>query len=341
MMADMADPTARTLRLLELLQSAPQRTVAELADRLGADERTVRRDVRRLTAAGVDVESVRGRYGGYRLAAGARVLPVTFTGEETVAVLLGLARDQAGSDGQDVAAQTALAKVRRAMRPRDAERSDAALRVLARGAPEAAPRPDPAVVLTLADAVDAWRVVELRYASAGGTPTRRTVHPHGLVAHARRWYLVALDTGSGERRAYRVDRIRTARPLAGTFEAPPPLDAASWLTEHFATAAYTWTVVLHVHATADQVRAHLPPSVARLAPLDPAPGGGPGGSGTPWLRAEIRAERLDWIPGVLAALGCEVRIEGPAELRHLVRATAAQLLAAASGPGGAGEVAAG
>lgn len=331
MMAPVADPTARTLQLLDLLQSAQQRTVAELADRLGVDERTVRRDVRRLAAAGVEVESVRGRYGGYRLASSARVLPVTFTGEEAVAVVLGLARGGSAPAGQDVAAQTALAKVRRAMRRADAARADAALGVIARGGSEAGPRPDPAVMLTLADAVASSRVVELRHHGDGRPSTRRVVHPYGVVARERRWYLVASDTGSGEDRAFRVDRIRSARSLAETFSEPGPRDPASWLTEHFASADYTWTVVLHVRATEDHIRAHLPPSVARLEPQGP----GWGTAGPPWHRAEIRAQSLDWIPAVVAALGCEVRVEGPEELRERLRAVAARLLdAAAGGPPG-------
>src|ERR1700721_974132 len=62
----MARPTARVLALLELLQSGGVRTVAELAGRLGVDERTVRRYVDHLIDLDVPVESVRGRYGGYR-----------------------------------------------------------------------------------------------------------------------------------------------------------------------------------------------------------------------------------------------------------------------------------
>ena len=63
----MARPAARVLTLLELLQSGGVRTVAELADRLGVDGRTVRRYVDHLLDLDVPVESVRGRYGGYRL----------------------------------------------------------------------------------------------------------------------------------------------------------------------------------------------------------------------------------------------------------------------------------
>src|SRR5260221_8820357 len=60
----MARPTARVLSLLELLQSGGVRTVAELAGRLGVDERTVRRYAGHLIDLDVPVESVRGRYGG-------------------------------------------------------------------------------------------------------------------------------------------------------------------------------------------------------------------------------------------------------------------------------------
>src|SRR2546429_5229789 len=60
----MARPAARVLTLLELLQSGGVRTVAELAGRLGVDERTVRRYVDHLLDLDVPVESVRGRYGG-------------------------------------------------------------------------------------------------------------------------------------------------------------------------------------------------------------------------------------------------------------------------------------
>ena len=86
----MARPTSRVLALLELLQSGGTRSVAELAARLGVDERD-RAPVRRSPARhGVPVESVRGRYGGYRLAAGYRMPPLMLGDDEALAVLLGL-----------------------------------------------------------------------------------------------------------------------------------------------------------------------------------------------------------------------------------------------------------
>jgi predicted DNA-binding transcriptional regulator YafY len=79
----MARPTAQVLTLLELLQSGGIRTMAELADRLGVDGRTVRRYVGHLIDLDVPVESVRGRYGGYRLAPGYRMPPLTQRDFET------------------------------------------------------------------------------------------------------------------------------------------------------------------------------------------------------------------------------------------------------------------
>ena len=52
----MSRPAGRVLALLELLQSGGLRTVAELAERLGVDERTVRRYVDHLIDLDIPVE---------------------------------------------------------------------------------------------------------------------------------------------------------------------------------------------------------------------------------------------------------------------------------------------
>jgi predicted DNA-binding transcriptional regulator YafY len=58
----MAKPLARVLALLGILQGGGTRTLRELADRLGVDERTVRRYIDHLLDLDVPVESVRGRW---------------------------------------------------------------------------------------------------------------------------------------------------------------------------------------------------------------------------------------------------------------------------------------
>ncbi|GLJ62011.1 transcriptional regulator [Microbacterium barkeri] len=322
----MADTTARALRLLDLLQSAHQRTVGELADRLGVDERTIRRDMARLVDLGLPVETQRGRYGGYRLAPGERFLPLMFSAEEAVAVYLGLVRAQAASGDPEIAAQTALTKIRRALPAAEAERVDALLGATMRTPQGGAAAPDPAITLTLAEAVASRQALDLRYVNRHGALSRRVVHPHGLVAHGDRWYLIAFDTDREEERTFRVDRVRSARSLRETF-APPRRPDAEGLLDRFADADYRWEVVLRIRATEDRIRPHLPRSVARLERLDD--GEGATEDGLPWYRAEIHAESLDWLPPVIAALDCEVTIDGPDELRDRVRAAAARMSRAA------------
>src|ERR1700722_11682585 len=210
----MSRPTGRVLTLLELLQSGGIRTVAELADRLGVDGRTVRRYVDHLVDLDVPVESVRGRYGGYRLAPGFRMPPLMLGDDEALAVLLGLiAGRQTGlATAAGTASDTAAAKIRRVLPARLARRLDAVLSSLAFTAPPGqAPAPDAAVLLSIADAVRHHRPVSIRYTAADGRRSERTLHPYGLVAHSGRWYVTGLDPGIAQDRTFRLDRITDTR----------------------------------------------------------------------------------------------------------------------------------
>src|SRR4249919_2875624 len=107
--AGMAKPLARVLALLDILQTGGTRTLRELSDRLGVDERTVR------------------RYVGYRLAPGYRMPPLMLTDDEAVAVLLGLVGTRRATLQPDtaVAVESATAKVHRVLPRALAGRLDA------------------------------------------------------------------------------------------------------------------------------------------------------------------------------------------------------------------------
>ncbi|MGW5695810.1 helix-turn-helix transcriptional regulator [Streptomyces asiaticus] len=322
----MPRPTARVLTLLELLQSGGTRTVAELADRLGVEGRTVRRYVDQLIDLDVPVESVRGRYGGYRLAPGYRLPPLMLSDDEALAVLLGLvAGRRAGlTTTQHTASETASAKIRRVLPQHIARRLDTLLEALAfTDRPGAVDTPDAGVLLTIADAVRHRRPVSIRYTDRDGRRSDRTLHAYGIVAHAGRWYVTGQDARIGEDRTFRLDRIADARTLPGSFEAPADPDPAQRVLSGFATAEYRHEVTLRIHGTVDQIRAHLPVSVASLEEHEPA--AGQDRATERWLRVELRAERLDWLPPVLASLDRPFIIERPDELRDLVIALADRL----------------
>ena len=380
----MARPTTHVLTLLELLQSGGTRTTAELASRLGVDERTVRRYVDHQVDLDVPVESVRGRYGGYRLAAGYRLPPLMLSDDEALAVLLGLvAGRRAGlATATGTASETAAAKIRRVLPGPLARRLDAVLESLAfTAAPGESAVPEAPVLLAVADAVRHRRPVSIRYTAADGRRSERTLHPYGLVAHSGRWYVTGADPGRGEDRTFRLDRITEARALPGSFEPPPGPDPAHRVLSGLAATPYRHQVTLQIKGTPDQIRTKLPASIATIqdpppteapppeartpepppaaalppeppptaapppeaeappseaeAPPAAAPPSEPPPAGTPpeetarWLRVELRAERLDWLPPLLASLDLPFVIERPAELRDLVQALAGRLSASA------------
>ncbi|WP_203752438.1 helix-turn-helix transcriptional regulator [Actinoplanes cyaneus] len=297
----MTRPTARVLTLLELLQSGGVRTLADLAERLGVDARTVRRYVQHLVDLDIPVESVRGRYGGYRLARGHRLPPLMFGDDEAVAVLLGLT----GRSG--TAAQTAAAKLRRVL----PARLDALHDTLESTSPSTE-APDGAILLPLAAAVRDHQPVRL---------DERTFFPYGVVVHRGRWYVTGFDPAAGERRSFRLDRITGVRALPGSFDPPPAgYDAAESLLIGFATAGYRHEVRLRVRATPAQLRTRLPASLAVIRSTD-----------GPWLHIDMRVESLDWVPAVLASLDRPFVIEHPPELRTLVAGLATRLAGYAAG----------
>ncbi len=336
--------TARVLALLEILQGGGTRTVPELAARLGVDERTVRRYVAHLLDLDIPVDAVRGRYGGYRLAPGYRMPPLMLTDEEALAVLLGLLSGQRGGPGATsgasaAAGESAAAKVRRVLPVALRRRLEALLETADfTDRPRPATPPQAAVLLELAEAVRGRRPVAFAYTDRKGNDSARTVLPYGLVAHSGRWYLTGPGQDGGEMRIFRLDRITSVRPLSGSFELPDGFDPAATVLDHLSRTPWTHDVSLRVRSSIEYLRDRLPAGIAALSEdgSDDGPGGGAGdgpdgepGDGTAdgpgWVHVRIRAERLDWLPPVLAALDRPFVIERPAELRDLVRALARRL----------------
>ncbi|MEV6911545.1 YafY family protein [Amycolatopsis sp. NPDC051071] len=318
----MTRPIARVLALLEILQTGGTRTVAELAGRLDVDERTVRRYVEHLLDLDIPVRSVRGRYGGYRLAPGYRMPPLMFTDEEALAVLLGLvAGRRAGLITTSVAAaESAVAKVRRVLPETLGRRLDALLATADFTTPaRQALSAEAEVLLTVAEAARDRRPVELAYLAGHGGASERVVHPYGVVAHSGRWYLTGFDSASGEVRTFRVDRIKNVEKHAGTFEVPSGFDPAERVLTALAETPHRHDVSVRIEAAPEQIRAVFPPSIATLEPDGE------------WVRTRIRAQRLDWIPPLLAALDRPFVIERPDDLRDLVSALAVRLAARARG----------
>jgi predicted DNA-binding transcriptional regulator YafY len=324
----MTRPTARVLALLETLQSGGTRTVADLAARLEVDERTVRRYVEHLRDLEIPVRSVRGRYGGYRLAPGFRMPPLMLTDEEALAVLLGLlaGRRSGLAAASAAAADSAAAKLRRVLPETLGRRLDDLLQTADFTAPERAVVPPEArVLLLLAEAARHRQPVAITYADRAGRASERIVHPYGIVAHSGRWYVTGADSRSGEIRSFRLDRVSAPAVRAGSFEVPAGFDPAEQVVSGIARAPWAYAVALRIQDAVPHLRTRFPAGIATVHDIPGAPAPGPDRPGLPWLRVRLRAQQLDWVAAELAALDRPFVIEDPPELRALVQALARRL----------------
>lgn len=165
----------------------------------------------------------------------------------------------------------------------------------------------------LAAAVDERRRVCFDYTSASSGRTRsRTVEPHALRMSEGAWYLDAHEPATGQRRTFRLARIRGGVTLltdAGAFEVPQEDHEDE---DRVALLGVAPGRALQLRARALPESASASPGQEDTAPLPAVPPG--------WeVIAVSYADRLAFA-GSLAALGQGVVVLAPAGLRRDVLA---------------------
>ena len=271
----------------------------------------MRRYVTSLQELGIPVESLRGRYGGYRLARGYRLPPLMFTDDEAVAVAVTLATSSAQSVmGEPSAADRALAKLSRVLPGPLQGRVDTLLGAVdGLTGQSTGPTLDADTTLTLAAAVRARRRVRICYAARQGEVTTREVDAYALVVQARRWYLVGHDRLRDALRTFRVDRITSATQLREGFVPPGGFDAVAHVRQQLAFDAWTHRAVVWLDTDVESAR--------RLVPGEVVPDGG-------GALVECGLEDLDAMARLLSGLPWDFVVRAPDALlealdRHLDR----------------------
>ncbi|MCW2569907.1 MAG: hypothetical protein JWN54_4004 [Mycobacterium sp.] len=251
----MLNTSARLLQLLVMLQSRPEWTAVELADRLGVAPRTIRRDVDRLRELGYPVNGLRGTTGGYRLGAGSALPPLLLNDEEAVATALGLQMSTMNSvAGIGDAALRALTKLRQVLPSRLHHRVDS-LQHATEHAYHVRTTVDVSVLVAIADACSRHERMRFDYRTHDGTELRREVEPHRLVSLDGRWYLVAWDPERDGWRTFRADRLRPKTPNGPRFsERELPAGGAADMVAKGVAGVLTpvWARV-RMHAPAEQI----------------------------------------------------------------------------------------
>lgn len=316
-------PTARALRALAVLQSGSGVTAARLADELGVTERAARRYVAVLREAEIPVESVRGRYGGYRLGRGIRLPPLTFSATEALGLVMAVLDGNHPAADADDPVGSALGKLIRALPGHVGRQADIMLRHAATAPDHGAARPDRAITSALVTATAEQRRTRIAYRTASGRAWEEQVDPWAVVVRHGRWYLLCHSHRADAVRTYRIDRIASVAGCDGEVVPPPDdVDYADLLERHLGTGWEFDTRVVF-DAPYEQVAAYVRPPMGRLEPAD---------HGTRCVLTGSTSNPAMYAGEWLAAIPLPFRVEGGPELRGAVDGVAERLATSLSHP---------
>lgn len=309
----------RLVAILLMLQRRGRVTASEVAEELEVSERTARRDLDALGAAGLPVYATQGRGGGWHLAGDGRTDLSGLSVSEARALFL-VAGPRAGATKEVRAALRKLVRALPEPMRASAEAASTAMVIDPAGwqQPRFPARAEPPLLDAVQRAVIDARQVLLAYKARDGKDTNRIVHPLGVVAKGATWYLIA-DTDGG-RRTFRVDRIGTIEPTTEPVVRPVgfKLDEAWQLVVDRVELLRT-PIVAHCSADPALLRYLRFVFGSRVAFGEPLADGR--------IAVEIRTQTIEALSVELAGFGASVLAHDPPELLEALRSIGRDLIA--------------
>jgi predicted DNA-binding transcriptional regulator YafY len=309
---------SRLLSIQMLLQTRGRLSASQLAAELEVSPRTVLRDIDQLSAAGVPVWADRGRDGGFQLREGWRTQLTGLTDKEAQALFLAGLPSAATALGLGHASASAQLKMLASLPPAlqaDAQQVSARLHVDTLDWFRDASAPEH--LQSVANAVWHQHAMTMRYESWSGERDY-AVKPLGLVLKAGVWYMVAqAPSPAKEPRTYRLSNILSLSVQDKIFKRPKRFDLARFwqtATKRFETDIYTATAQVRLTARGMKLLKQVSPAIqqalintAVLDARDPN-----------WSNCEIPIESISHATNQLLALGVDVEVLAPGELRASV-----------------------
>lgn len=308
----------KSKRLMELMMAVNRKRqfkAQELADEFGVSRRTILRDLQELSELGVPLYSEAGPHGGYRIVRERVLPPIAFTEGEAVSMFFAAnALRHYASLPFAAESASALAKFYHPM-PRDVRDTIDGMKhrvdfVIPERRAEA-----PCLALLLEAAVR-QRVLSIVYEAKDEANSRRLIQPAYIYASGGLWYCIAYCFLREGCRVFRCDRVREAAyDESGT----EPVELGDMRT-----------VRRHADAPENPVRLRAELSRAGvqrceaerwLAPLLEVR---PDGGGT--LECDVPAAELAYLADFFIGLGDAAEVQGPPELRSLIRTRLEALL---------------
>jgi predicted DNA-binding transcriptional regulator YafY len=315
---------SRLLSILLLLQSRGRLTAGALAAELEVSVRTIYRDVESLHEAGIPLYGDAGHAGGYQLLDGYRTRLTGLSSAEAEALFLAGLPGPAAALGLGTVLAAAQLKVRAAL---PAELREGAGRIQERFHLDApgwyVAGDETPHLIAVADAVWNERRIQVCYRRwAVPTDVTRTLNPYGLVIKAGRWYVVAASGTST--RTFRVDQILDLEPLDERFSRPADFDLVGYWQGYVAEFRDRLQQGVAVVRLSPHGLSRVPDVLgsAVISAVEQT-AGAPDAAG--WVTATIPIESLTSAQSQLLALGADIEVMTPADLRDRIAATAAAL----------------
>lgn len=201
----------RLFRLVNELRSRGVSRAEDLAKHFELSVRTIYRDIAHLQGSGLPIEGEAGV--GYLLRPGFDLPAMTFTFDQLDALAMGLSFvEVAGDTSLSEAARDVRAKLQ-AILPEQGKRSlEAAPLFASRRDGRASP-----LLKTVRQAIRESEVLKLHYISAGEHETDRRVRPLAIWAFTDGWLFAAWCELRNDFRAFRLDRISSAKRTGAYF----------------------------------------------------------------------------------------------------------------------------
>lgn len=257
---------------------------------------------------GMPVETVRGRYGGYRLRHGYRLPPVVFSDDEALTLVIGLlVAARVGLTDNPTGADLTLAKLSRVVPAALRDQIHLLDQALTLRLPRAVVAVTGALLLQLTLAAYRRQQVYIHYQATDGSISERTIDPYGLVYTIGYWYLAGYCHLRRALRTFRLDRIRGVEPQEERFDLPPNFDVLAYVEESIARKPWVWSTRVQLFTTLAEAKALIPPAMALLEENDQG------------VLLVCEVDALAEFARFLLGLVCPLAVLAPAELRLELR----------------------
>ena len=206
---------SRLTAILTILQTKRIVTSVMLAKKFDVSVRTIYRDIKALTEAGVPIITEDGR--GYTLMEGYKIPPVMFSEAEANALILAeqlVLKNRDSSLIKDYA--EAIDKIKAVLRQTEKDKANL-LSLRTKSAQLENYEIKSNTLSSLQNALTNFQLVKFNYVNAENKDSTRIVEPFALMNTTESWLLLAYCRLRKEFRFFRLDRINTLRVLSEKF----------------------------------------------------------------------------------------------------------------------------